>query len=274
MALMNNAWLVCQVQKTSSPDLVGEWSDSEESQILKEAGALKTAVYYMGVENQPPEDSFWDSSFINYYSQAIAFEANETPRFSPDLCVHVMRPLKQGEELVSLREVEACQLDARELLKNVYGVSVPEDAYILSEEESEEFVKMEDENDGPIESIEIPDELGKLLISAVEKKSFPINKNAWTLHSDHKKIGRAGLIIINIRNEDERADAERTRQQIEKLRTSQEISRDIFNYQDERRRVTILIANLDNARDPELKKVFARIKRVVRNNSSNLEYEF
>ena len=69
-------WLVCRIIETNSPELIGTWTESEETFLFKEAGALKSHLYYASNNRSGLDDPFWYSSFINYFSNAIAFEGN------------------------------------------------------------------------------------------------------------------------------------------------------------------------------------------------------
>lgn len=261
-------WLVYRAQPAPSPELAGEWADSEESDMLTDAGALEARVYYLADGSRHIDDPFWDPEWIEDYPEAVAFEGPSFPCVEADLYVHVMRPLADGEELVSLKEVEACRIEAMEYLK-MMGIELPEDARLLSEEESEQLLQEENEareaGDEIIseESIEIPDEVGDLIIRALKRETIPITEKAWRLHPDHDEIARCGLVVINIHDEAERPAAQRTRQLIKALRTRPELRRDIFANRYDILRVTILIANVSNPHDPELRKGLARIKRVV-----------
>lgn len=271
--LMNSTrralWLVCRTRPAPSPELAGKWIyGTKESREIAEAGAVESCVYYLPGESQGIHDLFWDSEFIQSYSDAIAFEGCDPPGVESDLYVHVMRPLMDEEELTSLEEVEVCQIDSRDYLR-MAGISLPEDARVLSEEENEQQLEEENEDlagsdeDISEEIIEIPDELAELILRALERKPMPIKKKVWKPRPGHEEIARCGLVIINIHDEPERPAAERTRRQIEALRTRPELRADILGHRYDRLRVTIVIANLCDPRDPELRKALARIKRVV-----------
>ncbi len=181
-----------------------------------------------------------------------------------------MRPLGDGEKLVSFQDVEVTRIDSREYLE-MMGMPLPEDAHLLTDEEREQLEKEEEERREAGEEIlseeiiEIPDELGEVIIRALKGESTPIMQKSWSLAPGHENIPRCGLIVINIYSEEERPAAERTRAQIEELRKKPEFRKDVLTYRYDILRRTILIANLSNPRDPELKKALARIKRVVSN---------
>ena len=75
-------------------------------------------------------------------------------------------------------------------------------------------------------------------------------------------IERAPLVVVNIGDERERDSAERLVSDVARLRADGELFRDILSRRV--RRVTAVVANVEERGDPGLKKALARVRRAVR----------
>ncbi len=271
-------WLVCRIQPASSPEEEGKWTTTEETKLIEREGAHHSKAYYKPADLKVVDNNFWDSDFMQKASDAIAFEGKTPWGIEGDLYVHVMRPLEDGEELVSYGDVEACKINAREYLE-MFGINLPEDLHVLSEEERElidqeiEESQIEEEIIEE-ESFEIPDHIGEALICAAKGEPMPLKQKAWKLNPKHENLERCGLIVVNIHNESERPAAERTIEKMKELKSNPELRKAILGHRYELLRRTFLIANLHDPKDPQLKKALARIKRVVRENVEEVEDSF
>jgi hypothetical protein len=75
-------------------------------------------------------------------------------------------------------------------------------------------------------------------------------------------IERAALVVVNIGDERERDSAERLVSDVARLRADEELFRDILSRRG--RRVTAVVANVEERGDPGLRKALARVRRAVR----------
>jgi hypothetical protein len=255
-------WLVCRVRPSPKPKWDGRWDLTDENNVFDDTGVTEFGVYYEPPEPRDTVDFFWESDFILNYSDAIAYEGSDLRAVAADLYVHVMRPLHEGEGLFSFGETEVDEIDARECLE-ILGLPLPKDARLLRDEKRREIDDEEDDEAVTEERVEIPDTWAKLILKAVRNEPIRVKKRLWRLHPSHDRIARCGLVVINIHDEFERPAAERTRRMAEELRSRHEVRNDILGLGGERRRITIVVANLFNPRNPELRKALARIKRVL-----------
>ena len=221
------------------------------------AGAFHSMRYrYPPGEQGRAAGDFFHTRFIEQYSEGIIFEGRRLPGMEADLFLFVTRPLPEGEELVEMKSREEARIGLRTYLALAAGMSPDE----LDEEPPGEDPELDMEDGDVVEEIEIPDELGRKLLEWAEK-GVPLTRKAWTLRDDHQGLARAEVVVVNIHDESERGAAERLAAQIRRIREDERISKDVLGWDLRRRLKSIHIANLADRRDPELKKVVAKIKR-------------
>jgi hypothetical protein len=102
----------------------------------------------------------------------------------------------------------------------------------------------------------------KAAIALAERAAPPGTTTSWSLAKTHEGIERAGLVIVNVREDRERLEAERMLIEIARIRASEEVRTAVLGRLAHRTPVTALIANLAEPKDPGTKKALARIKRV------------
>ncbi|MBI3892357.1 MAG: hypothetical protein HY303_12610 [Candidatus Wallbacteria bacterium] len=168
------------------------------------------------------------------------------------LGVFVLRPMPEGQPLVTRGRKEAMRLDlATYLTLGSKGGS-----------SAEEPPPPEDGEWETVEEIELPpDVAGKLLKLA--KDGVPIMQDSYLLPEGHDGLHYASVYLINITSESERPRAEGLAEELRRLRADGEVLRDLPGWVPESRRISVYVGNALASRDPDIQKLMARIKRGV-----------
>ncbi len=113
---------------------------------------------------------------------------------------------------------------------------------------------------------------GQSLINTIqiERSSGGLAK-APSFNRDYKNILRASVILINIYGEHERRDAELLIEQIRKLRAHPALKSKLNSEGDSGMR-SLFVCNLADAKDKQLAKGLARIKRSIQDSSRSISY--
>jgi len=109
-------------------------------------------------------------------------------------------------------------------------------------------------------------ELLEKLAQVRESPASPAAKR-WTVSERYAGIERAQLVIVNVRDEEERRRADDLLSYLAKLRQDKEIFSDVLGYRGNRIPITAVGANLADPADPSLKKAIAKVRRVVQSRS-------
>jgi hypothetical protein len=109
-------------------------------------------------------------------------------------------------------------------------------------------------------------ELLEKLGQARELPASPLTKR-WTVSERYAGIERAQLVIVHVRDEDERRRADVLVSDLVKLRQDNELFSDVLGNRGNRVPITAVAANLADPADPGGKKATARVRRVVQSRS-------
>jgi hypothetical protein len=98
-----------------------------------------------------------------------------------------------------------------------------------------------------------------------EQRSRPVPKSSpqWELAKSYDGIKDAGLVVVNIHDESERARAEEMVRDVARLRADKKVFDDVLGPHYHRTPVTAVVTNLADPKDPGRKKVIARVKRAI-----------
>ena len=86
----------------------------------------------------------------------------------------------------------------------------------------------------------------------------------WAIADGYAGIEHAQLVVVNIRSEPERRDAERLLAELARLRKEPALFDDILGVRGTKIPITALVTNLRDPKDAGLKKALARVGRAVR----------
>src|SRR5687768_1088682 len=85
----------------------------------------------------------------------------------------------------------------------------------------------------------------------------------WAVVPTHAGLEWAQLVVVNVRDDDERARAERLVAGLLRLRNDDELFDDVLGFRGTRIPITALVANVEDAMDKGLGKAVARVKRTI-----------
>jgi hypothetical protein len=221
------------------------------------AGANAAAVFVFPGEAADPI-AFYETELMMNYSEAVILEG-DNPLDYVDLEV-LVAPVPCADETLFVRrerDVAATQrakVDAWERM-----LSRPEGMVTWMDEAMRipigELLRKD--------PFLVDDVRTKMLagIAATRKGPPPKPVEHWAVSEPFRGIERAGLVVVNIRDESERAqlvaDAHR-------LRKDDALFEDMLAWRGNRIPITAVVANLADARDPGRKKAFARVHRTIR----------
>lgn len=96
----------------------------------------------------------------------------------------------------------------------------------------------------------------------------PKPEQYWAVHDRFYGIEHAQLVVVNVRGDDQRARGEQLLSDLARLRTDEELFRDILGARGSRVPITAVVADLAATRDPGTRKALARVRRTIRSRSS------
>jgi hypothetical protein len=225
-----------------------------------QAGAEAVVVFAFPGQMVDP-NSFYETDLMSNYSKAVILEG-DNPLQHADLEVFVAAAPDTGETLFvrRQRDVAAAQrarVDAWERMlsqpdgmatwmEEVVGISVGE--LLRKKPQLGEDVR------------------GKMLAGIAAARTAPPAKagEQWAVSEQLEGIERAGLVVVNIRHQSERASAERLVADVHRLRKDDALFNDIIGWRGHRLPVTALVANLVDPRDAGRQKALGRVRRTIR----------
>ena len=265
-----SAWVsVARIQETEevgAPE--ADYKKTAELKRISTDNVFSTIVYrYPPQQRSRAHEEFWDTAFMEEPTDAVFLEGAADFGLAPDLHIFVTRPLAKNESLLRQDEIEIARLDLKGFLSLFTGIEL--DEIEVPDEEIDDDENLEFSDDEIIEETitEIPDSVAELILKA-KSEGIPLNRQTWVLPDTHRGLKGASMVIINTRDEAETEAAGQLSDEIRRMHKDSEIIRDLSLRTKDGRRLTVFIANLANPKDPELKKAIARIKRVIRENSS------
>jgi hypothetical protein len=209
--------------------------------------------------------SFYETNLMLNYSKAVILEGDD-PVGYVDLEVFVAPAPDAGETLFvrRQRDVAAAQrarMDAWErmlrqpdgmatLMEEVVGIPVGE--LLRNKPELGEDVRT------------------RMLagIGAARKAPPATAVERWAVSERFQGIERAGLVVVNIRDQSERASAEQLVADAHRLRKDDDLFIDIVGWRGHRLPITAVVANIADARDAGRKKALGRVRRTIRQHSN------
>ncbi len=232
-----------------------------ELRRYREAGA-EDAICYRFPERHARDDSFFLTEMMEDYSNAVILEG-EKPLPHVDVSVYVAEPPDDHGSLLVRRTRDRAReqrerLDAMEqLLSGPGGV-----AKLLEERMGKGWGALLSQYGG--EQLE---DLRDRMLAALQKERRappPEPTEHWGLARGYEGIQWAQVVIVNVRNEDQRDQAEAMVADLRRLRKDQEVFQDILAPLGNRVPITAVAADLSDPRDPGTRKGLTRILRSMR----------
>lgn len=240
-------------------------SDLEIRRYL-DAGAIDAARYaFADGEMAMGSDEFFMTQLMTNYSQAGVVEG-ENPLGFVDLDVFVAPTPRAGECLLVRRRRDAAARERETIAAWGRQLRRPEGlADLLAEElgpPGAELARTHPELfQGAREA---------MLASLDRARKLPPRPRVehWAVTKRYAGIERAGLVVVNIRQDRERDPADRLAKEVERLRKDEEVFKDVVSFRGHRIPITVVVADVGDPADPGLRKALARVRRTIRRRTS------
>lgn len=252
-ACKNEVLLATRFLPGKKPKQAGPAKGNEETKRYQKAGAIGVMAFNIPA-NAGPEDfeSFWSSELIENYSRGILVEGLVVEEIVvPDLVVFVMRPLPDGQPLLERK--------AREIPRVAPGFADAMEALVARE------LKALGASLAPALRAKLDAELRQIR----HESKTPSKRTGWGLADGHMALPHAQVVVVNIHDESERPAAERLAVEVLRIREDPEVKKDVLGTRGNRRQPAILVANLADPKDKELKKALTRVKKVIATSSAH-----
>ncbi len=231
-----------------------------ELRRYRQAGASGAALFAFP-KSDIGSDAFFMTDLMSDYSEGVIVEG-DNPLAFVDLDVFIAPPPQAGEQLFIRRTrdraaQDRAKVDAWErLLGEPDGV-----AKWLSQELGGPIADLARKNPKLFESARTT-MLSRL---SQARKGPPAMPTAyWAIAEPYAGLEHAGLVVVNIRSDDERAAGERLVADVARLRKDKNIFKDVLSFRGSRALITAVVANLADRDDPGRKKALARVRRALR----------
>jgi hypothetical protein len=214
-----------------------------EVRRYREAGASGAGRLRFSA-NDKDGDSFFCSDIMTDYSKAVIIEG-DCPVEYVDLEVFVAPPLPARSALLRRVKRRSPELAASTIEEILLGIGDRTAMAAFAGSRAREAI-------------------GKA--AAIYGESFTSSGGArtyWELAPMHRGLERAGLIVINVRQGDDRDAANRMLGEVARIRSDDDVRASILGRFAHRTKVTAVVADLSDAKDAGTKKVLARIKRAL-----------
>jgi hypothetical protein len=216
----------------------------DELDRYRRAGAFKAGP--MAIDDDYSIDEFFTDPLIDDYSEAIVVEGSLSLPYT-DLRVFVAPAPGSGETLLHRNKERPTVKSLRDNPRLRQAMAEMNDLL------------------GPLALAG-----GGLLDELAARRHLPrIGKAApeverWALNPTYKGIEHAGLVVVTIREASERAAAEAFVAEVHRLRKDEAVFKDVMPFGAYRLPVTVVVAQLNDAKDPGTKKAVARALRGMR----------
>jgi hypothetical protein len=228
--------------------------NDSELRRYAEAGAIGEVRYAFpdGSHNE-----FFMAGFMEDFSDAVVIEGDD-PVAVADIEVHVAAA-SQGPLLVRQKRRAGPVPPASEAL-----------LALLEQAGGTERVLARLLRDGHIDAVRqmeqhIEIERGRTHGGWQRTKSAAASMMRWTVAEEHSGIERAQLVVVNIRGEDQRERGEALLAEVARLRDDPEVFADMRGLvKGGKVRITAVVAELTNHKDPGTRKALARVRRTIR----------
>jgi hypothetical protein len=200
----------------------------------RKAGAYAAALY-----RTPRGDDDVETFYMTDFMQegtAILLLEGDRPHDCIDLTIYVAPPLAPGQPLLS---------------KTGHGLT------------NAQRLVMESFAHHAAATLGLPERKMLAQLTSHAKKQSRDKAPCWAIDPAYRGIERAQLVVVNVRSEIQRPDAERLLQETLRLRKDPEVFGDVLGFQGNKIPITAVAANLTDPKDPGLKKAIARVKRAL-----------
>lgn len=238
-------------------ELVSSPKSHEELRRYRDAGAETVALYRFGRQDH---EAFFTSDFMQEYSEAVFIEGDR-PLESVDLAVFVAPPPPPGGSLLRReRRDRAAE----------YKASIERMARALESLEGtirlvggglgERFVAMALQQPDRFEDVR---RSLRSRLAKAKRAPAPEPTEHWALAEDYDGIEHAQLVLVNVREEGERREAEMLIEELGRIRKDDAVFQDILGHRGSKVPITAVVADLSSPKDAGLQKAVARVRRTI-----------
>jgi hypothetical protein len=200
---------------------------------------------------------FFESDFMNDYSDGMIVEGTPPSGFSPDLRVFVAPPLPGGSsllckvagrlpepqnKLLALLESRLGRRGMGTLLGDIVGAVMRQTTASLN-------------RTGLLDDVASP------------RGTSRQSDERWAIAEAYGGLEAAQVVVINVRSDAERAQAQAMVPEIKRLRQDKEVFDDVIGWAGRRTPITVAVADLSDPKDKGLKRTLTRIRRVFKSES-------
>ncbi len=221
-----------------------------ELRRYQEAGAVAAALYRFAA----PGLELFESRVMREYSEAVYIEGDSPVDFV-ELAVFVAPVPADGRSL--LRRVPRDHTRARDAAIEAFRATV---------EDRERLARLLGTELGNTLGERALDELRRSPgVTLAEKRRTPppAPTEHWALEDGYAGIERAGLVVVSVRSDADRRQAEAVVSDIARLREDDDVFRDVVRRRGNRVAITTVVANVANPKDAGTKKAVARVRRAT-----------
>lgn len=235
-------------------------STNQELHRYRRAGAVGAALFAFP-KSDIDSDVFFETDLISGFSEGVVVDGDNPLRFV-DLDVFVA-PAPRSEEALLVRRTRDLAAEDRanievweRQLRRPDGV-----AEWLSQQIGGAAVELARKKPELFD-----DARNTILAGLAEARKAPTRKPVthWAIADPYSGIEHAGLVVVNVRHDSQREDAERFTADVLRIRKDEEVFGDILSFRGSRTPITAVVANLAEPADPGRKKAMARVKRTLR----------
>jgi hypothetical protein len=225
-----------------------------------QAGAYAAAGFTFPGQMADPI-SFYETDLMSNYSEAVILEGDNPLQYA-DLEVFVAPVPDAGETLFVRRQrdvaaTQRARVDAWErMLSQPDGM-----ATWMAEVMGIPVGELLRKKPGVGEDVRT-----KMLAGVAAARMAPPAKAVehWAVSDRFQGIERAGLVVVNIRDQSKRASAEQLVADVHWLRKDDALFNDMIGWRGRRRPITAVVANLADPGDAGRKKAVGRVRRTIR----------
>jgi hypothetical protein len=231
-----------------------------ELRRYRRAGATGAAVFSFP-PNGASLDDFFETDLMQDYSEAVVIEGDAPPRFG-EVIVYVAPPLAREASLfVRVQRDRAAEERAkvaalRGLLRRRDGMK-----RFVAEVLGPAFVSVASGRPSLLD-----DARGALTAALEQADRVPplAHTEHWAIHPGYDGIEHAGVVVVNLRRDDDPEGAARVLDDLDRLRRDRALFDDVLGWRGSRVPITAVMADLSNPNDRGTRKVLARLRRTVR----------
>jgi hypothetical protein len=225
-----------------------------------QAGAYAAAVFSFPGQMADPI-SFYETDLMSNYSEAVILEGDNPLEYA-DLEVFVAPVPDAGETLFVRRQRDVAAAQRARVDGWERMLSQPDGMATWMEEVMGipvgELLRKKPRIGEDVRT--------KMLAGIAAARTAPPAKAVehWAVSERFQGIERAGLVVVNIRDQSERASAEQLVADVHRLRKDEALSNDTIGWRGHRRPITAVVANLADPGDAGRKKAVGRVRRTIR----------